>query len=332
MHTVIGPIQARIRTRRAFAIGTAYVLLSAGLSAQQPSAPRFPPPPIWGPETAVDFPQQYVFRTAAGDALIVRLPSDSEYVKKGGPAEIRYDLHNQVLPEVSVQMAGVGTSYEFVYTVANRQGAHDLIRVWSLIIPPAAGQVRIGTSDPQMVIGSPDDWGGGASVVVVMRQVELPDQPLGRSVTWTQDESTRFIHPGSSVAGFRITSSCKPGFTSALFGSGTWVNIDQELPQAVFDQLKFYDDPTWGKIPDLTFGPMFCGEASPDIITANFVSGVKRLQTLHKVDAGSAFVEDVLDALHSRKELIPNPPKGAVETELFDALKLSLGFRLSRGQ
>src|SRR5579885_768422 len=107
------------------------------------------------------------------------------------------------------------------------------------------------------------------------------------------------VAPGTSQNQFELRSTCKPGFTTALFSSGTLVNLDQELPAEVFDQLKFYDDPTWGKIPALTFGPMFCEGTSERRIAENFLAGSRRLVELNEIAPSSPFVSDVLRALET---------------------------------
>jgi len=101
------------------------------------------------------------------------------------------------------------------------------------------------------------------------------------------------------------------------------------LPAEVFEQLKFYDDPTWGKIPRLTYGPMFCGNIASNVIAQNFVSGLKRLVQLEKLRADSAFVSDALSALQSGNTIVAHPPAGIAENELFKALQLSLSFQIN---
>jgi hypothetical protein len=50
----------------------------------------------------------------AGDALIVRAPADSDYVKNGKPQIVRYDLHNRIEAQISAHMAtGLSVAYVF---------------------------------------------------------------------------------------------------------------------------------------------------------------------------------------------------------------------------
>ncbi len=290
-------------------------------AAQQPSAPRYPQPPIW-PGTGAPPPgmeHQYVFRTRGGDALIIRVPPGSEYVRSGKPADLRYDLHNRLEPSIVAQMTRSSTGYVFDYTISNAPSAKDAIQMWWLIIPAGSEQLTIRGSN---------NWHGGISVPAIIRQVELPSEPLGRLVMWVQDDISGKVYPGRSQTGFHIESSCRPGFTTALFGSGILVPWDQELPEEVFQQAKFYEDPTSGKVPALTFGPMFCLGATPASIVQNFVAGVARFIELRQLDPNSAFVSDVLSSLQSGKSTIGHKPTGAVEGEVFTALQLTLSFQV----
>jgi hypothetical protein len=296
--------------------------LSAALyGAQEPSAAKFSPPPVWRPDAASSLPRQYVFATATGDALIIRVPAESDYVKHGGLPLIRYDLHNKVIPEIATRVARRGDRFDYSYTISNAKQAGDPIRMWWLIIPAGTEQIQV---------SPPDQWGGAPTVPAIMRQVELPDQPLGRSIMWLQDDPQKVVLPGRSKADFNITSSCKPGFTSAFFGSGTLVNFDQNLPPEVFEQLRFYDDPTWGKASRLSLGPTFCGDVSVESAAANLISGIRRLIQLNRLQSSSSFVADALAALRSGKRSIDHPPTGPGEVEVLTALQLTLGFTMGR--
>jgi Arc/MetJ-type ribon-helix-helix transcriptional regulator len=262
----------------------------------------------------------------AGDALIVRAPADSDYVKHGKPQIVRYDLHNHFEAQIAAHMTtGSSVAYVFEYTVANTTASRDDIQTWRLIIPAKTGD--------QPRVSGQDDWGGATSVPAIFRNVELPDQPLGRVAVWVQDSAARKIGPGRSETGFRVESNCKPGFTTALLGSGILVNIDQDLPDEVFRQMDFYNDPTWGKASVLTFGPMFCSAVPRQQIIQNMISGINRSIATNKVSSRSEFVREALEQLKTMPESGParnaaftHAPTSEFEQEIFTALRLSLSF------
>src|SRR5579885_3522823 len=140
------------------------------------------------------------------------------------------------------------------------------------------------------------------------------------------------VAPGTSQNQFELRSTCKPGFTTALFSSGTLVNLDQKLPTEVFEQLKFYDDPTWGKVPALTFGPMFCEGTSERMMAENFLAGSRRLIELNEIASTSMFVSDMLTALQTGGTVVFHRPREGKEYEVFRALQMNLRFRIETGR
>ncbi len=189
MHIVIGRTQPHTRTKLA---GLSVMLLGGQLvSAQQPSAPTFPAPPQRSEHAVRDpaFQHQYVFFDTAEDALVIRVPPDSEYVKSGKPSIIRYELHNRLAPTITSAISHEAGGYKYAYAVSNASSAKDSIRIWWLIIPGGNEQLKV---------NSPPTWGGATSVPAIMRQVELPEDPLGRSVMWIQDNPNKTISPGTS--------------------------------------------------------------------------------------------------------------------------------------
>lgn len=295
----------------------------------QPSAPGSPEAPTW--PSSNEIPQslqcQYVFVGPNRDMLIVRVPPDSAYARSGNPPVIRYDLHNRLNPEITARLiVDQQGNYVYEYVVDNAPSSVDSIGKWDLLIPATQ------TEEPKISCG---DWCGGTSFAPIMRQVEMPDQPKGRVVMWVRQNGGSPIAPSQSRRGFRIESSCRPGFTTALFHSGIWVNIDQDLPDEVFKQLEFYNDPTWGQIPALTFGPMFCAGSSRPAIAQNMISGINRLLETKRLDPKSEFVHDVLALVRSQLKEgaedtgpIVHLPSGEMETEIGRALELNLSLRI----
>ncbi len=334
MPTAISPIRTPTRTKRgSLMVGLVFAYrLGVIAEAQQPSAPHYAPPPVWPGEQALSSApaNRYVFVSPERDAVIIRVPPDWAHAN-GKPEIVRYELHNRLRPSIVAQMT-IGSSgwYVYNYTVVNDRSAKDAIQLWELIIPATGDQPGL----PK--ISGSDGWNGGHSYPPIIRQVELPDQPLGRVVTWVQDETDRLLAPGRSQTGFRIESSCKPGFTTALFGSGTIPSIDQEYPNEIFTQLDFYNDPTWKFVPALTFGPMFCGETPRAVIVQDMISGIKRSIETGRIKSTSEFAREALAKLNtqladnnSAAPAITNPPSGEFEGEIFTALQLSLSFRIA---
>jgi len=344
MRIAISPTRAPIRIRRSGL--TAWLALGMCMIAHaQPSAARFPDPPVWPGEDHIGaaLEHQYVFVTSSRDQLVIRVPPDSEYAKSGKPAIIRYDLHNRLQPSFVVQMAAASLgNYSYDYTVRNGGSAQDDIQSWWLVIPPIpslkmppdSGNPAKSLLEKDPVVearAGRDGWQGAAAGYAIIRQVELPEEPLGRVLMWVQDDDRKTIKPGTSQMGFHVESSCRPGFSTSLSYPGIWVSIDQDLPEQVFAQLDFYDA-VWGKIPVLTFGPMFCGSADHDAIVRNAQSGIRRLIETKRLDEGAAFVQEVLHELNGPMgpdAMLSHAASSEIEQELYTALSLSLGLKVN---
>jgi hypothetical protein len=220
---------------------------------------------------------------------------------------------------------GSSRRYEFEYVVTNGSLARDRIGTWLLIIPAAADSP---------VITSPNNWAGTTTRPPIFRQVELPDQPRGRIAVWLRQGGEARIGPGDSKRGFRLESGCTPGFTTALFGSAQGVYFDQDLPEVVFKQSEFFNDPAWLYVPALTFGPMFCSGTTSQQIIQNMRSGMRCAIATNLVSARSEFVRDAVSALealaagNAAPAVLAHAPASEFEQEISQALQLSLSFRV----
>jgi hypothetical protein len=329
MRTVILPAPPPIRTS-GLRITTIALGVSLSIFAQStpPSAPHYQTPPTWPGEIAGvrQAAGRYVYITADREAIVIRPPTDWVNVH-GKPPIIRYDLHNRLRPAVLVELTGnASVGYSYAYTISNGKEAEDSIQTWELVVPVDASR--------DLAVSGAKEWGAGASRgPAIIRQAELPDQMPGRVATWVQDNRDKLIGPGETQAGFHLRSPCRPGFSTALFSSGVWPDIDQEFPDAVFDQLDFYNDPTWRYVPSLTFGPMFCDGTSQQTIIQNMISGIKRSIATRVIRADSAFVREALadlaavaDGQPLTERIVPGPTDEP-EREIFSALQLSLSFQ-----
>jgi hypothetical protein len=279
---------------------------------------------VW-PANGVLPAQQYVFVTASRDALLIRLPTKGAEAAPSAP--IRIDLHNQMRPSVSVKIAPAAERPGFIYTytVQNASSAVDSIGMWELIVPPGVhDQIKMEFA------GGRSAWVGGAMGDALGRQAELAGAPAGAFGLWFSQSPGARVRPGGASAGFTTQSPLAPGFTTAYFGSGDWVNIDQSFPPEVFRQLQFYNDPVWGKPHILTIGPMFLDGTPLSAVAENFISGLLRLLAVGRIRE-DAWVNEVLQALQQVKKGVPPGsckiravPNPGAEVEVMQAIALSL--------
>jgi hypothetical protein len=295
-----------------------------------PSAPKFPIPPLWPGAGRItpELEHQYVFLDHAGEEIVIRVSPDTDYVKSGKPSIIRYDLHKHFRPTVRAQVTNLSTGkYAYEYVLANGSSSLERIHTWRVVIPSDG-------SDATQVV-SPNAWGGAASTApAVFRNVEMPDQPMGRVAVWVRRDTAGNIGAGESRGGFHLESVCRPGFTTALVGSGESAYFDQELPQEVFEQLKFYDA-AWQYVPILGFGPMFCPGVSRQQMIRNMISGITRATETNRLSSNSEFAREALAQLNTLASddaatpVLVHAPSSEFEEEISRALQLSLSFRIA---
>jgi len=290
-------------------------------------------PPTWPADGKVPerLKNQYVFLSPQQDTLIVRMPVDVD--NPNGPRRVvRVALRNQLHPSIRVTMSSPEPErYRYNYTISNSSKAKDRIGTWALVVPledEAFDMSHPSTPEHQ-------GWSGKTRVTTVNApRVGLPGWPLGCYARWFRNEKSKLVAPGSSVGGFEITSANSPGLTTAFFESDIPPRFEliQGAPAEMDKEMEFYNkDPAWRGHPRVTIGPRFPASTPALDIIKDFQSGIGRLITDKRLEAGSPFVKELQKWLtEAIRENSPRPfritaqPTTEFEAEIKAALEISL--------
>lgn len=320
--------------RRRDAIGLRFIFLALLMSVVVVAQERkIELPPTWPADGKVPerLKNQYVFLSPQQDTLIVRMPVDED--NPDGPRRVvRIALHNQLHPSVRATISSPQAAlYQYNYTLSNSLNAKDRIGTWALVVPLEDEAFDMSHPDTPQHKG----WSGKVRATTVNApRVGLPGWPLECYARWFRNETSKLATPGNSVSGFEMSSSNKPGLTTAFFASDVPPRFElmKGSPVTIHEQMEFYNkDPAWRDHPRVTVGPRFPASTPAIEIVRDFQAGIERLVTDKRLEAGSPFIKELLKWLSeaSREDSprpfkITTPPTTDFEKEIKAALELSL--------
>lgn len=288
-------------------------------------------PPVWsGPQyDPATNPEQYVFLTPKGEALVIYPPM----LRGSGQPFRKVPLLNQARPHVTVEISlDIDRTFKYVYTVANGPDAGNAIGHFSIVgysndkgpemqhEPPQADEEK-----RWQVLLQQKPW------TLIAQQVKLPGAPTGAYLGWFRNELRNRIDPGQSLGGFLIQSSLRPGFTTGFVSTGHQWELDPNWGDEVFLQLRFLNRTEWRDQPLLTLGPRYTSETGRQAIAQEFLAGLEQWIKDGNLAADSPFVRHLAADLRTTAETgeaKAELPEATSEYErmLLNALHLTLGY------
>jgi hypothetical protein len=133
-------------------------------------------------------------------------------------------------------------------------------------------------------------------------------------------------------ANFTLLTEARPGFTSAATEHFPHLDLTEEWPEEILDQLGPVLDPKWIAKHLITLGPRYDAEEPATRIASEYMVGVQELVRIHRLESNTPFMREVianLDAIASGSSVqipITQKPHSEMETEILNALQLSLHF------
>jgi hypothetical protein len=100
------------------------------------------------------------------------------------------------------------------------------------------------------------------------------------------------LRPGSSADFFAVTSSNRPGFTTAYVGQFPAFESSEEWGEEIIDQLDRIADLAWVEQHIITFGP-------------RYLAGIADLTRAQRINANSPFVQELSSKL---RKIATGPP------------------------
>jgi len=275
----------------------------------------------------------------------------------------RYPLQRDVDPTTAVSVTSSGGKYKYVYTVFNGPNAKGSLDQWALVLPPGTessslkqpanwfGLVQKGR---KFAVTNPDLVKTGNAAVFSFSKSEGQIQP-GAFKTGFELESE--LRPGFTVAYFRQTESVDA--TVQASGNIPSIVIRNATPpppangappppgggggggqippaalsawQPVKDSIEKLLQFEYNSKTVLTLAPKFDKNATDKTVATDFVQGITILTRTGALAADSAFVKSALSDLDAYIKAgasgplkLTAQPKSQPETDVFNALKLSL--------
>ena len=284
-----------------------------------------PPIPIWSGEGSVPKGNENrkVFLSSDLHSVIVLWPNPN-----GTETWRRFDLHNTIYPELRVHMEGNSGSFRYKYELKNGKASKDSLINFSIVIYP----------DPRIQSGS-TLWKGGSwfpAVKIVKERIGIPGAPSGSLAHWMGDDEQALL-PGTST-NFTLITEARPGFTSASTEHFPHLDLTDEWPEEILDQLGDTVEPKWIAHHFITLGPRY-GPDDPDAgIASDYLVGIQELIRIHRLESNSPFIKEVtanLDAIASGSSTqipITQKPNSELEAEILNALQLALRVTYKGGE
>ena len=292
------------------------------------------PAPAWPANNVVpaELKDKYVFIDLAKNEYIVAYPENlaSPTFEKDGPGALkitRLELLRNVQPSVTVAITAVnGGRFRYVYNVANATGAKQSLDQWSLVVPNTEGSV----------IKGPDGW---FAIVQHKRDFKVKDPQwikTGGAAVWSFKKPELVIQPGDKKAGFELESELRPGITLGYFRKAESVDVTVAAsgagyPPKVKEQVDQLLNVEYNSKTMPVIGPKFDKNADDKTIAEDFITGIDILTKTGALSATSNFVKAAQDSLkgiqtagNGASAKIAAAPNSPVETDVFNALKLSL--------
>jgi hypothetical protein len=229
----------------------------------------------------------------------------------------RFDLHNTIYPELRVHIESSSGGFRYTYDLENGKQSKDSLVDFFVVI----------YADPKMETSSAL-WKGGISLPTVKERVGLPGAPPGRLVDWMGYEE-QALRPGAST-NFTLITEARPGFTSASTEYFPHLDLTDEWPEEILDQLGPVLDSKWIAHHFITLGPRYGPDDPATRIASDYMAGIQELVRTHRLESNSPFMQEVianLDAIaagSSTQIPVTQKPHSEMEAEILNALRLSL--------
>jgi len=294
-------------------ISLAQTLFATVVLAQ---AASLPPVPIWSGEGQI--PQRYgnrrVFLTPDEHSVILMWPNPDG----DGSKPRRLPLHNVIDPELRVRIESHSNAFVYTYDLENTKQSEDSINTFSIVVYPdsnlhAGGQL----------------WRAMKSTAIVGKRIGIPNAPDGGLVLWNSPE-TQPLAPGDTTR-FKLISSARPGFTTAATEHYPHLDLTDEWPAQILDELEPVLTPHWIDQHIITLGPRYGPEATDSQTASDYLVGIHELIRQHRMEQTSPFVQHVMAYLekvaHGASSVpfaVNTKPQSEIEIEILTALQLAL--------
>jgi len=291
--------------------------------AQNPSIPV----PLWPRDdrAPASLSGNYVFWDSAAWQIVVVLPGALQGQPDAPSRVVRIPFKNRFEPQISATVSKQDETYIYNYAVQNGPAARDPIQSWGLAAP---------CDDALLTVNGEHCGGSGVRPpqAHTAQQVVLPHLKARGCYTRCFTEVPQAA--GSPAARFQITSSYRPGLTTAAAANTPAFEVPKDWPDLLLEQLTKVGDPNWADMHVATIGPRFSANLPVNTIAADFRDSVNDLIQNGSLNPSSAFVSEaralfsrIAESGESGGGTISSRPGTKLEAEILQAAILSLGIR-----
>lgn len=303
------------------------------LGAQVPAiktAASLSPVPLWpqNGDTARLPKGQYVFYDPPSGEYVVYYAGNTTDGPVAQPTLLRFGAHALVDPAIKFTVASTGNGiFQYTYDVSNGSHARQSIQKIRMLI--------YSDSTPRM---SQANWTGNVGSSKT-HDVAAPTMTAA-TIDWAPNPTSQPIAPGTTVTGFVVDSTSRPGFTTAIFRGATQSKeynpaAVASLPNDVQDQAARVFNASWDTKTRLVIGPRFSKDASQADVAQNFLFGIQSFIRDGKLDSSSPFIQSTTRLLSAELEssgsnginastLALSEAKPGLETTIANALQIAL--------
>ena len=294
-------------------VAAALVSVPAAPFAQSNSAP---PIPIWSGEGSVPaaYGKRRVFLSPDEHSVIILWPNPD-----GTESKRRFNLHNEIDPNLRVHIEDTLSGFRYTYHLENEKQSKDSLNSFNLAIYP----------DPEAQTGG-ELWKGWIAISTVKERIGIPGAPPGRLALWMESLMGGGPLPPGAATNFTLVTRARPGFTTAETEHFPHLELTDEWPQNILDDLGGVIELKWIADHRITLGPRYGPDDPATRIASDYMVGIQELVSIHRLESKSPFIQEVianLDAIASGSSTqipITQKPHSELETEILNALQLSL--------
>jgi hypothetical protein len=277
-----------------------------------------PPIPIWSGEGGVPkgYGNRKVFLSPNQHSITVLWPNPD-----GTETKRRFNLHNDIDPNLRVQIEETSSGFRYTYHLENGKQSKDSLNSFSLAIYP--------DTETQ---AEAELWKGGIAISTVKERAGLPGAPPGRLALWMEPLVGDVEHPlpPGATTNFTLVTRSRPGFTTAETEHFPHLDLTDEWPENILDDLGDVIEPRCIADHRITLGPRYGPDEPATQIASDYIVGIQELVRIHRLESNSPFLKEViasLDAIVSGSSAqipITQKPYSEMEAEILNALQLSL--------
>jgi hypothetical protein len=305
-------------SKTALAIALASGIWAPAPGATTPFAQGIPPIPIWSGEGSVPAGSgnRKVFLSPDQHSVIILWPNPD-----GTETKRRFNLHNEIDPNLRVHIEDTLSGFRYTYHLENGKRAKDSLTMFTLAIYP----------DPEAQAGA-DSWKGGTMIPILKERIGIPGAPPGRVAYWWEPLVGGLEQPllPGAATNFTLVTQARPGFTTAETVHLPNLELTDEWPENIVDDLGDVIELKWVADHRITLGPRYGPEDPAARIASDYKIGIQELIRIHRLEPGSPFVQHVIAGLTavsinpSARIAITQKPTSELEAEILNALQLSL--------